>query len=233
MSEEHKKSGLLPIVIIIAGVLIAVVVWAIVKHQPAEQINTTPVVHEHQPIIENIVQETKTETKIPISPTLSLSDVIRSAQTWGPAYNSWRGREAADFTLTDIAGKRHKLSDFRGKDVMLVFWATWCSPCIMEVPHLIALQNIIGKEKLAILAISHISPNSTTEMVKNFVKQNQRINYTVFSVDAETMPAPFNYITVIPCSFFIDKQGKIKLATEGLLSLGDMKGILLAESAVK
>ena len=170
-----------------------------------------------------------TEAKPANSPRLRLEDVIRSARTWGPAYQSWYGRMAPDFTLTDINGKQHKLGDYRGKDVMLVFWATWCRPCIIEIPHLIALRNVVGEEKLAILAISYISPMNTTEMVKNFVKENERINYTILTAKSSDMPAPYDMVNSIPTSFFVDPQGKIKLATSGLLSLGYMKAILEAE----
>ena len=162
-------------------------------------------------------------------PRRSLSDVIRSARGWGPAYPAWRGKMSPDFSLTDIGGKAHKLSDYRGKDVMLVFWATWCKPCLLEIPHLIALQNVVGQDKLAILAISYTSPINTNEMVRSFVGQNTRINYTVFCTDVSSVPAPFDTVDSIPTSFFIDPDGRIKLATSGLLSLGYMKAILEAE----
>jgi peroxiredoxin len=160
----------------------------------------------------------------------SLGDLINSARFWRPAFVSWCGRAAPDFTITDITGKAHKLGEYRGKDVLLVFWATWCGPCKVEVPHLIALRNVIGQDKLAILAVSYITPRplETTEKVRAFVSYN-KINYTVFSVDPAVMPEPYNQITSIPSAFFIDPQGKIKLITEGTLSLGDIKAILRAE----
>jgi peroxiredoxin len=164
------------------------------------------------------------------SPKTNLRDVIRAARTWGPAYSYSFGQKAPDFTLTDINGKQHKLSDYRGKDVLIIFWATWCPPCKIELPHLITLRNLIAEDKLAMLAISYKSayPPETTEKVKNFVEQN-KINYTVFSTNVAAMPPPFSRVSGIPCSFFIDSEGKIKLATEGLLSLGEIKAILQAE----
>jgi len=155
----------------------------------------------------------------------SLSKIIRAARTWQPAYSSWFGRMAPEFTLTDISGKQHKLSDYRGKNVMIIFWATWCLPCLIEMPHLIALRNIIDEDKLAMLAIS----NENSALVEKFV-ENKKMNYTVFSSDTRAMPSPFNRIRGIPCSFFIEPNGKIKLATEGMLSLGEMKAILQADS---
>jgi len=169
-----------------------------------------------------IINARRENPEFAYSPTLG--QIIKNARSWGPAYQSWLGKMAPDFTLTDITGKQHKLSDYRGKDVMIIFWATWCRPCLIEMPHLIALRNTIGEDKLAMLAISNERP----ALVENFAAQ-KKINYTVFSSDPRAMPAPFSRIKGIPCSFFIGPEGKIKLATEGLLSLGEMKAILQAD----
>ncbi len=109
-----------------------------------------------------------------VKPKTKLADVIRHAKTWGAINPSWHGKPAPDFTLQDIKGQTHKLSDYKGKNVMLVFWATWCGPCKMEVPHLIEFRNSNSSNELAILAIS----NENAEKVKQFVEA-QKINYTV------------------------------------------------------
>jgi len=223
MAKQNRQTNIWTAVVISAIVLAAIVMWAVVKRQPGEQ-----AYHEHFPAPSESSDESAGNLN---RPKISLNDVIRSARTWRPAYKSWYGKTAPDFTLTDLDGKEHKLSDYRGKDVMLVFWATWCRPCMSELPHLIALRNTVSEDELAMLAISYITtmPPQTTEIVKNFVEKNKVINYPVFSTDQRVMPAPFRTVGSIPCSFFIDPEGRIKLATEGLLTLGYMKAILQAE----
>jgi thiol-disulfide isomerase/thioredoxin len=196
---------------------------------PAAQVQTT----EPQRSAETTTAEpsasvsTRPAISQPAKPTLR--EIIARRQGWKPAYVNWYGRQAPDFTVTDISGKRHRLSEYKGRNIMLVFWATWCIPCIKEIPHLIELRNTIGEDKLAMLAIAQIGPGNTTEKVKNFVAKNTIINYTVISVDAMAMPSPYNYIYSIPCAFFIDPEGRIKLATEGLIPLSQIKAIIEAD----
>jgi peroxiredoxin len=174
-------------------------------------------------------EQTNTETHQQQKTTdLSLNDVIRFRRGWDTTFKSWYGKMAPDFNLTDITGKQHRLSDYRGKDVMLVFWATWCRPCIMEMPSLIELRKTTDEDKLAMLAISYITPINTTEMVKSMVEQ-RNLNYTVISIDVSSVSAPYNQVSSIPCSIFIDSEGKIKLATIGVLHLGAIKAILQAK----
>ena len=125
--------------------------------------------------------------------------------------------------MTSIEGNKHKLSDYRGKDVLIVFWATWCPPCRIEIPHLIELRKTVSEDNLAILAIT----NENSSVVKKFVAQ-AKMNYTIL-LDPGVLPAPYNTIRAIPSSFFIDSEGKIKLGITGLVSLDEIKAIFNTE----
>jgi peroxiredoxin len=165
----------------------------------------------------------------PAPPKLTLNEIIKQAKTWAPAYTRWYGKEAPDFTVTDLNGKKHTLSEYRGKNVMLIFWATWCPPCIAEIPHLIELRKQISEDKLVMLGISCIDPKNTPERIRNFVTANPVINYPVTATDLMAMPSPYNLIRAFPSSFFINPQGKIKLAAEGMIPFPQMKAIIEAE----
>lgn len=153
----------------------------------------------------------------------SLTSVIRQARGWGPAFTSWHGKAAPDFVLTDVNDKTHRLSDYRGMPVMVIFWATWCGPCLIEIPQLMALRNSTSEDQLAMLAISKEPP----ALVKRFAAE-YKLNYTVL-LDNASMPAPYSLVNSIPSSFFIEPDGKIKIATMGLIPQKDIKAILQAE----
>lgn len=192
-------------------------------------------VEPNQPTSPNSVTDasgTRTTSPDPIQaaanlfrePKASLQAIIKaSQQKWDAVFPESWGKPAPDFTLMDVDGTPHKLSDYRGKDVIVVFWATWCGPCKLEVPHLKALRESYPADKLAILAIS----NEAGPMVKGFVAE-QGINYTVL-LSPDTLAAPYSEVKFIPSSFFIDPQGNVKLAIRGIVQAEDAKAILQAQ----
>jgi peroxiredoxin len=153
----------------------------------------------------------------------ALEEIIARRNSWNPILANFYGKEMPDFKVEDINGKAHNLKDYRGKNVMVVMWATWCLPCMEEVPHLIALREIIPADKLAILAIS----NEPVDTVKAMA-QSRNINYTVIS-NQSSLPEPFSIVRGIPTAFFIRPDGTLKLVVEGGSQLGEMKAIILAE----
>jgi peroxiredoxin len=154
----------------------------------------------------------------------SLETIINSRTTWDVAFPSWKGQSAADFTVKDIDGQTHNLSDYRGKNLLVVFWATWCPACKAEIPHLIELRKMYSEDELGILAISNEAPDD----LKKFATDNG-INYTVARLGS-ALPEPFSKVTSIPTTFFIGKNGTIKLTTLGLVPLEESKAIIEAET---
>ena len=222
MSEQIKTNKTVWILIaVVGGVITAGAVFAIVNKRSPKPKN----VEQPEKIqrSENIEQPEMVEQP-QAAATDNLEDIIKSAQSWGAAFKPWFGKPATDFKVTDIQGKEHSLSSYIGKNVLVVFWATWCPACNLEIPHLIELRKSIGEDNLAILAISNENP----ELLKNFAAA-KGINYTIATVGNSVLPSPFIDVTGIPTTFFIDRKGQIKLAAVGLVELEDTQAILKAQ----
>lgn len=128
----------------------------------------------------------------------------------GPATSAVEGGGAAPaFSLPDLTGKAVPLSDFRGKVVVLDFWATWCPPCRREIPDFIDLQRTYGPRGLQIVGIALDEP----EKVEAFVRQNG-MDYPVL-MGSDEVAALYGGIDGIPTTFLIDRQGKIAARFEG------------------
>jgi len=121
---------------------------------------------------------------------------------------------APDFTLSTTDGKKLKLSDYKGKAVIIDFWATWCPPCRKGIPDLIDLKKKYGKKGFEIIGVS-VDQDTKLE-VAPFIK-NYGINYPVVYADGNVV-MQYGGINSIPTSFIIDKEGKIVASYVGLIS---------------
>jgi cytochrome c biogenesis protein CcmG/thiol:disulfide interchange protein DsbE len=112
---------------------------------------------------------------------------------------------APEWHLADLNGKTVNLSDFKGKVVVLNFWATWCPPCRNEIPTFVALQKQYADKGLVIIGASLDQGGSKT--VKPFVEK-LGINYSVVLADQKAIDA-YGGVQVVPTTFVIDRQGNI------------------------
>jgi peroxiredoxin len=130
-----------------------------------------------------------------------------------PANAGAIGSTAPDFELTDLSGKKVRLSDLKGKVVILDFWATWCGPCRMEIPDLVKLQSKYGAKGLTIVGLTVTSPEKD---VRSFA-QAQGMNYPVL-LDADDLTNRYGGIVGIPTTFVVDRQGRITQKFIGVMS---------------
>jgi peroxiredoxin len=114
------------------------------------------------------------------------------------------GHSAPDFDLTDLQGNKVKLSDLRGKAVVLNFWASWCAPCKHEIPWFVEMQKRYGGQGLQIVGIS--VDDDPKDVVK-FAAENA-INYPVL-FGQEKVAEAYGGIDYLPTTFYIDRNGVV------------------------
>jgi len=130
---------------------------------------------------------------------------------------------APDFVLDDASGKPVKLSEFRGKVVLLNFWATWCAPCALEIPWFIEFQQAHQDSGFVTLGVS--LDENDWDAVKPYI-DTRKINYRVMVGDDEV--AQLYGAASLPTTFIIDKSGRIAATHVGLCSKSEYEADIRA-----
>jgi thiol-disulfide isomerase/thioredoxin len=129
-------------------------------------------------------------------------------------------RMAPDFTGQDASGKPVKLSDLRGKAVLLNFWATWCGPCRVEIPMLKGLQQTYQDRNFTVLGVS--LEQEGFAVVKPYMQQVQ-FNYPVM-IGGDEIAALYGGLDAVPTTLLIDRSGRIAALHLGLCSRSQYEG---------
>jgi thiol-disulfide isomerase/thioredoxin len=111
---------------------------------------------------------------------------------------------AADFSLEDIHGKMHRLSDYRGKWVLVNYWATWCPPCLDEIPELVSLHNAHHDKDLLVIGIAIES--GSNKKIADFA-QVHGISYPVVMGDRK-VTAQIGAVEALPVSYLYNPKGE-------------------------
>ena len=119
-------------------------------------------------------------------------------------YAEWIGKAAPGLTLNDLEGRTITLSGLKGRRVVLDFFATWCPPCLAEIPHFVQMQADNSKDKVMIIGISDEGENILARFGKKY-----KINYPMVSASSG-LPRPYSDVRDIPTTFFIDRKGIIQ-----------------------
>ncbi len=137
-----------------------------------------------------------------------------------------KGDKAPDFGLTTLGGEKVKLSDYKGKKVILNFWATWCPPCKAEMPHMEKYyEKNADKENVEILAVNLTSMDKGEKKVKEFV-DGYGLTFPIL-LDAEGKIGEEYQAFTIPTTYMIDTKGNIQHKIVGPMN-EDMMGKMVA-----
>jgi peroxiredoxin len=137
-------------------------------------------------------------------------------------------KPAAEFTLKDADGKTVKLSDYKGRVVLLDFWATWCGPCKIEEPWLKEFERTYKDRGFSILAVS--MDEDGWDAVRPYIASHQ-LNYRVLMA-SEDIDKLYPGMEAWPYTYMLDRDGRIAWQHLGLAAKGDFKEViegLLAE----
>jgi peroxiredoxin len=130
-----------------------------------------------------------------------------------------QGKPAPDFTLHTLDGRTVHLSDFRGKGVLLNFWATWCQPCKIEMPWFAELQKQYGPQGLQIVGVA--MDDAGPKEIGKFA-QDLGVNYPIL-VGEESVGDAYGGLPFLPATFYIGRDGKVLEKVFGLKGRGEIE----------
>lgn len=126
---------------------------------------------------------------------------------------------APDFALQSLDGKTIRLSDYRGKPVVLNFWATWCGPCKIEMPWFVDLQKQYGPAGVQFLGVA--MDDASTKDIAEFA-QSMNVNYPIL-IGKEAVGDAYGGVQFLPETFYVDRNGKIVDKAFGLKGRGEIE----------
>ena len=140
------------------------------------------------------------------------------------------GKRAPEFSLEDLSGKKVALSSYKGKALLINFWATWCGPCKIETPWLIELRNQYAAQGFEVIGVSdddidRDNPKMLSQEkqeIAHFVEQ-MHMNYPVL-IDGDKISKPYGGLDSLPTSFYVNRDGTVVATQMGISSKDDIEG---------
>lgn len=143
---------------------------------------------------------------------------VAATQAGPPKVKSAKERKTApDFNLKDVNGQSVKLSDYKGKVVLLNFWATWCGPCKIEIPWFADFEQRYRDKGFAVLGVA--MDDEGWEVVKPY-SEKAKINYRLV-IGNDQLAEMYGGVESLPTSFIVDQEGRVAKVHVGLVSKSD------------
>jgi thiol-disulfide isomerase/thioredoxin len=130
-----------------------------------------------------------------------------------PVIVAGQGNKAPALVLKDLRGRNLRLSDYKGKIVLLNFWATWCPPCRAEMPDLIKMQREYRSRGLQVIGVTY--PPQEVGEVRQFIRK-LGVNYPI-ALGTKYTKTLFDETETLPLTVVIDRQGNVRERIEGIL----------------
>jgi peroxiredoxin len=145
------------------------------------------------------------------APLLLLSAILLGGSALGYSENALVNRHAPAFARVDLhTSQQIHLSDYRGKVVLLNFWATWCAPCLLEMPRFVAWQRQYGKSGLQVLGVSMDDDDSPVRSLD----RKLILNYPVVMGD-EKLGELYGGVLGLPVTYLVDRNGVVRARFQG------------------
>lgn len=162
------------------------------------------------------------------APVMLMLACLSSCSVHGAQLEPYTDNASAQFTLTDIKDQAHSLSDYEGKAVLINFWASWCPPCIYEMPELQKLQNHFASRPFEVVTINVGENKYKVRKFSNAIKLE-------LPVLLDTSRNTFNSwgVTTLPTSFLIDSNGQIRYKVRGNPGWENQKTLSVIEKMIR
>ena len=148
---------------------------------------------------------------------LVLFGVLFAPLTWAV----YETEEPVDFFLQQLGGGEVSLSDYRGQWVVVNYWATWCTPCLKEIPDLSELHEERSDLTVLGLAFEDLEDSDFDEFLEDF-----DVSYPILKVDVYQPPEPFGAPRALPTTIILDKQGRAVKAFLGPVTREAIEGFI-------
>jgi thiol-disulfide isomerase/thioredoxin len=208
------KRSTIVVLILVAG--ITAMIWSgVMAYRMRKAMNTSPTVQTASPDLKKFLGESSADSGN--SPATTSTADANSPEAQG--LPDFREKPAPSFTLKSVDGKTVSLADYKGKAVLLNFWATWCGPCKLEMPWLIELQKKYASQGFTVLGISE--DDVSTKEVSDFMAK-MGVDYPVLMYDDQLNKA-YGGIDYLPTSYYIGRNGKVIIEAGGLISESEIE----------